>query len=114
MRCKTVFPARSRAKTRFDTFCAVCGLRNTIYWGPGQKTLFDRRGAPRKVKFRSFLTYEAAKQAAHEANLNLIRTRHQQSRFKQMRLDQGFIRASELDKSSLMTKPMRDELDKKR
>lgn len=54
------------------------------------------RGAPRKVRFRSYFTYEEAQQAAIEANRNLALIKHRHSVYRQTRIDEGFVRASDL------------------
>jgi len=93
--CSLAVPSASRAKSRFDTFCPRCNTRNTIYWGPGRKTMFDGRGAPRKVRFKEFRTYQEAMQSALLANWGDQYIKHQTSLFRD-RVPGGFRTASTL------------------
>ena len=94
-KCGLVVPSTSRAKTRFDTFCPRCGTRNTIYFGPGKKHMFDMRGRPRKVVYRLWKSAREARTEALLANWKVQELRHSTSRFRD-RVPGGFRRASSL------------------
>lgn len=88
-RCSTTWPVRTRAK-RFDSLCRLCGHRNTIAWSISTRSLFDRRGRPRRVGFTYWPDMESAQQFALRANL-----RQRQTRNPAVGSTEGFITGAE-------------------
>ena len=88
-RCGKAWPVRSTAK-RFDSLCRACGHRNTIAWSVSTRTLFDRRGRPRRVSFTYFPTLEEAQRAAIRIN-----AKRMSSRNRAVGSTEGFITGTE-------------------
>jgi len=59
--------------------------------------MFDRRGAPRKVKYRTFGSAREARLAALEANWKMAEFKHKTSLFGD-RVPGGFRKASDLER----------------
>ena len=96
-RCRTIVPAKSRAKSRFDSFCPRCHRRVTIYWPKRRRSIWDdRRGRERVVGYRPYHSWAEAAEAAKQANFDLLQLRHRSGLFRFHRMDAGFIPASQL------------------
>ena len=97
-RCQFTIPAKSRAKSRFDSFCPRCNQRITIWWPSRRKSVWDdRRGRKRVVAYFPVHTWPEAVERAQEANSWLQRRLHSQSIFNLKKMNDGFVQASKLN-----------------
>ena len=101
-RCKTFIPAKTRAKSRFDSVCPRCHRRVQIWWPSRKRSVWDdRRGAKRTVSYWPYHTLPEARTAAKQHNFDALRMKHQRSLFKFERMDAGFVPASRLTQKEL-------------
>jgi len=102
-RCRFTIPAKSRAKTRFDSFCPRCHRRVTIWWPSRKRGVWAaRRGRARVVHYREAHTYPEAVERAQTANIALQRRLHSESGHRLQKMSEAsFIPASELDSQLL-------------